>query len=230
MRYTNSELLNRLASEYVLGTLRGPARERFKRLLGQSIEARRAVQRWEQHLMPLNERVTAVEPRPETWHRIQQRTGALLDAKEPWYRRLGVWRSWSLLATAASVLLALALVLRSGTPAHEQYVAVFNNAESQPLWLVRADVDTGEFSVRAVNAKAPQGNHSFELWVLPAKGNPQSLGLLPVDNTKAMRLSHETASLLANAKGLAVSLEPAGGSPTGVPTGPVVNVTALVKI
>jgi len=230
MRYTNPELLNRLASEYVLGTLRGPARQRFKRLLAQSPVAREAVERWERHLMPLNDRIAAVEPQPATWQRIQQRTGALLDRKEPWFRRLNVWRGWSLLATAASVLLAVALIMRSGQPAHEQYVAVFANAESQPLWLVRADVETGEFSVRAVNAKAPQPNQSFELWVLPATGKPQSLGLLPVASTKAMRLSRETVGLLANAKGLAVSIEPAGGSPTGVPTGPVVNVTALVRI
>jgi anti-sigma-K factor RskA len=30
------------------------------------------------------------------------------------------------------------------------------------------------------------------------------------------------AAMLARARGLAVSLEPAGGSPTGQPTGPVV--------
>jgi anti-sigma-K factor RskA len=107
---------------------------------------------------------------------------------------------------------------------------VFANAESQPLWLVRADVETGELSVRAINAKAPQPNQSYELWVLPATGNPQSLGLLPVATTKAAKVSHAVASLLANAKGLAVSVEPAGGSPTGLPTGPVVNVTALVRI
>jgi len=180
--------------------------------------------------MPLNERVAAVEPSSETWHRIQQRTGALLDRDETWYRRLNLWRNWSLLATAASVLLAIALIVRSGAPVHEQYVAVFNNTEAQPLWLVRADANSGEVSVRAVNAKAPEPNKSFELWVLPATGNPRSLGLLPVGATKAVRLSHEIMSLLANAKGLAVSVEPAGGSPTGLPTGPVVNVTSLVRI
>jgi anti-sigma-K factor RskA len=56
---------------------------------------------------------------------------------------------------------------------------------------------------------------------LPASGNPQSLGL--IDSTTAARvaLSAPAEQALRNIPALAVSLEPRGGSPTGLPTGPV---------
>ena len=43
MNYQRPELIDRLASEYVLGTLRGPARQRFEAWMGAYIPARRAV-------------------------------------------------------------------------------------------------------------------------------------------------------------------------------------------
>ena len=53
---------------------------------------------------------------------------------------------------------------------------------------------------------------------MPAHGAPRSLGLLPGGSgTVALR-----GQVLAGADTLAVTLEPAGGSPTGAPTGPIV--------
>ena len=43
MRYTDERLLDALAREYVLGTLHGRARDRFQRVLSESLVARRAV-------------------------------------------------------------------------------------------------------------------------------------------------------------------------------------------
>ena len=50
MNYNRADLLDRLASEYVLGTLHGAARRRFDKLLSESPAARAAVQAWEQRL------------------------------------------------------------------------------------------------------------------------------------------------------------------------------------
>ena len=69
------------------------------------------------------------------------------------------------------------------------------------------------------------------MWVLPAEGNPQSLGLLPVaGNSSRSTIPAGLRALLVNAKGLAISVEPPGGSPTGLPTGPVVYQAPMVEL
>lgn len=239
MRYTNPQLVQRLASEYVLGTLSGRARRRFERLMMDSYQVRSAVWHWERQLSPLAEAAGRVQPRPHVWEQVRERTGAKIVEREiarvPWFERLGLWRGFGMAAAAAAVVLAI-LLARTPTevvaPQPQQYVAVVNGEQSQPLWLVRADVQQGRLAIRSINATAPAATNSYELWILPAGGAaPRSLGLLPTGTASVdAELPVELRPLLANAQGLAVSLEPAGGSPTGAPTGPVVYQAAILSI
>ena len=52
---------------------------------------------------------------------------------------------------------------------------------------------------------------ALELWILPAQGNPVSLGLLPASGEQRRELTAAQRAALAGAKQLAVSLEPDGG-------------------
>jgi anti-sigma-K factor RskA len=56
-----------------------------------------------------------------------------------------------------------------------------------------------------------------------------SLGLLPDMGSAQLALSAIQLTVLGNTPTLAVSLEPAGGSPTGLPTGPVLYTATLVR-
>jgi anti-sigma-K factor RskA len=241
MRYTNPQLLQHLASEYVLGTLSGRARRRFESLMRDSYHVRSAVWHWERQLGPLAQAAGSVQPSPLVWEQVLERTGGKAAAqaerevaRERWFERLGLWRGLSLVATAAAVVLAVLLV-RSPTevtPQAQQYVAVVNGDQAQPLWLVRVDLQQGRVAIRSINATAPAPANAYELWVLPAGGAaPRSLGLLPTGTASVdAELAAELRPLLASAQGLAVSLEPAGGSPTGAPTGPVVYQAAILSI
>ncbi len=60
MNYARPELRDRLAAEYVLGTLHGGARRRFQRLLQQQPELRDAVEFWQRELMPMA--ASAIDP------------------------------------------------------------------------------------------------------------------------------------------------------------------------
>jgi anti-sigma-K factor RskA len=71
MRYDNPELLDRLAAEHVLGTLRGPARRRFERLCASSPAARRARQRWEDEWLVLSRRLPRVMPTARVWANVR---------------------------------------------------------------------------------------------------------------------------------------------------------------
>jgi anti-sigma-K factor RskA len=242
MRYDNPQLIQRLASEYVLGTLTGRARRRFESWMRDSYHVRSAVWDWERQLSPLAEATISVPPRPHVWEQVLERTGAKAAAQAEreitrarWFERLGLWRGLSLVATAAAVVLAVMLARTPTevvTPQAQQYVAVVNGPQAQPLWLVRADVQQGRLAIRSINAAAPAPTNSYELWILPAGGAaPRSLGLLPTGTASIdAELPVELRPLLASAQGLAVSLEPAGGSPTGAPTGPVVYQAAILSI
>ena len=103
--------------------------------------------------------------------------------------------------------------------------------DADPLWVIGANLNTGELTVRAINAKAADLDKVFELWMLPNEGNPESIGLLPVNGGSVThRLPAGLSALLRQSKGLAVSIEPPGGSPTGLPTGPVVHTANMVNL
>ena len=61
MNYDRPELRDRLAAEYVLGTLRGRARRRYQRLLRDDLVTRVDVTRWEQRLQARTHRMARRE-------------------------------------------------------------------------------------------------------------------------------------------------------------------------
>jgi anti-sigma-K factor RskA len=79
-----------------------------------------------------------------------------------------------------------------------------------------------------VTVRVPDAR-SRELWALPEGGAPVSLGLMPASGSIDLALDDRQRAALAAAKNIAVSDEPAGGSPTGAPTGEVLYVAALVR-
>ena len=65
MRYDDAATRQALAAEYVLGTLRGPARRRFERLMAQRADWREEVERWSHQLAGFAASVPEVEPPPD---------------------------------------------------------------------------------------------------------------------------------------------------------------------
>lgn len=219
-------LIDQLAAGYVLGTLEGRTRRRFERMHTVSLELQRAVSEWEQRLSPLADAIPAVEPPARVWREISRRIGR--PERLQW---LGLWRGLTFAASAAAIALALTLLLLPARTAGPGQVAVFQGREDAPLWLVSTDLDSGTLVVRALNVHAVALDRVFQLWVLPASGPPQSLGVLPVDG-QVVRQQVDTnlSRTLTTAVGLAVSIEPPGGSPTGLPTGPVVHQAPLLAL
>jgi anti-sigma-K factor RskA len=117
MNYADPELRERLAAEYVLGTLRGPARNRFERLLASDTELAGLVQDWEARVNLLAESAPAVEPPAHVWDRIARQIGpAPVPMRERWFDRwwasLGFWRGATALAAATAAALAVHVALQ----------------------------------------------------------------------------------------------------------------------
>ena len=65
--YKNPQLRDKLAAEYVLGTLRGRARARFESLLRYDPALRRTVADWEARVTPLAAAASEITPPPRVW-------------------------------------------------------------------------------------------------------------------------------------------------------------------
>jgi len=70
---------------------------------------------------------------------------------------------------------------------------------------------------KPVTPVSVQADKALELWAVPAKGAPRSLGLISSSGTTVVK----RGKVLQDTAVFAVTLEPPGGSPTGAPTGPI---------
>jgi anti-sigma-K factor RskA len=227
MNYEQAELLDRLAAEYALGTLRGRARRRFERLYIQSAAARGAVYRWEDHWSALSRTVPPVEPSPRVWAAVSRRLfGDDATAAAP--PRVRRWRAWQFAAAAGLVAVALivGLIMRQAAPPLQTLV-VLGTDTAHPVWRLERRLPLTALTIQVIGTVPEAVGRSYELWALPRGGVPVSLGLLPAAGSAERTLSERQRTALLAADKVAVSVEPVGGSPTGSPTGPIVILTNL---
>src|SRR5512134_2407348 len=104
MNYDRPDLLDRLAAEYVLGTLRGRARRRFERLQRDLPAARGAVAAWEARLNALGRVVPPTAPPRRVWDAIAARTESTHGAPS-------TPRRWTWLRAALGFAFGAALTL-----------------------------------------------------------------------------------------------------------------------
>lgn len=233
MNYDHPELRDLLAGQYVLGQLSGRVRTRFERLLLGRPDYARAVAEWEERLVPLAQTVAPVKPPRRVWRRVSRHIRAETGHGGP-RRTLSGWfgiSGFALAGVAAAaflVVLGLYLARPSVTPTPNR-VAVISTAKGSPQWVIT--IRDKHMQMRAVGQVPAPAGKSYELWMLPAHGaKPVSLGLLPTSGKASQALSATMLAALKSANGLAVSIEPAGGSPTGQPTGPVVYSAPIASI
>ena len=227
MDYGRAPLADRLAAAHALGTLRGAARRRFDALLPAHPALQAALTRWHARLGPLSSSVAPVAPPERVWQAIQRRLFGDAAAPAPrWWQRAAPWRAFSAVASAAAA--ALFVVASQAPPPQAPIVVVLaaNPEAAQALnasFVAGISADGRALVLRPIGAVDLAADRALELWALPSEGNPRSLGLVRPDTpTTVVR-----AQLLQGTAAFAVSVEPAGGSPTGAPTGPVVSVGKL---
>jgi anti-sigma-K factor RskA len=138
------------------------------------------------------------------------------------------WRTWQLAAAASLIAVALivGLIVREQQPPL-QTLAVLGTDNAHPLWRIERRTQLAALTIRVVGPVQRLPGKAYELWALPRGGAPVSLGLLPAGGTYERTLNSAQRAALLAADKVAVSVEPAGGSPTGSPTGPVVIVASL---
>lgn len=250
MKYQNLKLRQMLAAEYVLGTLHGAARRRFERLLQKDRALERERRYWEHRFGGLPAGARPVVPREIVWAEIDRRINAGKAAALPPARSivddpgpLNFWRGWALAASIVTAALGygLWLQLQQGPQVIEKvqavrvevaqpmpYVAMLQSS-APAQWVVMYVPKNQMLKVTSAGAfPMDAATQSLQLWVLDDAGQPHPMGMLPEGGGSTEMPMPDME--MPQKPVIAVSVEPKGGSPTGLPTGPVVTTAPLLQL
>ena len=232
-----------LAAEYVLGNLGAAARRRFEREAAADPSLAAEVQAWHRSLACLAS-ADSLTPPPEVWSRISREVDRLQgptrrDSRVS-RRALRVWQAATGIATAAALVLAVLLTQKTPEitpiPLPLPFAAHIHDAgyaallelpkETSVRWEISLNPQDRMLSVRSVGYPMLDSDEDYELWwVGEGDGEMVSIGLLPRDGSWQRSLPRHLE--LSAASRLVITREPAYGSPTDGPTGPVLMKTAL---
>lgn len=215
--------LDRLAAEYALGTSPPRVRRRLAAIARRDTVVAAALDEWSQRLAVLGTALPEVDPPARTWDRIAARLGwsATAYARPSWWNRLAVWRAATAVFLAAAVALGVLQTVGKRAPA-PGIVVILAGSDAKPAMIAAAAPGEEVLHVKSIGATLPPAGRVFELWGLPKGAAPRALGVIPAGAVVELPTRSAAVALLASFPALAVSVEPPGGSPTGVPTGPVV--------
>jgi len=214
---SKEEQLYLCAAYYVLGTLDADERRSFEARLKQEADARKAVRYWENRLDALNQLIPSVEPSALVKMRIERSIDELhrrMPSKTPFWQNLSLWR----LATAALLVLSIGQFLVR-EPALTHIVVLTAPGQTQPGWMLTS-YDGNRIELKPlVSTRVPEGQ-VLEFWT-KAEGweKPVSLGL--VDPERSLETQLGELSAITPNQLFELTIEQHGGSPTGLPTGPV---------
>jgi anti-sigma-K factor RskA len=110
-----------------------------------------------------------------------------------------------------------------------QYVALLQRDAGSPAFILTVDAATKNFTVRKVGADAEPGK-SFELWLISDRlPQPRSLGVIGGSDFTARPVLAGYDAGTINAATYAVTVEQAGGSPSGKPTSAPIYTGKLIE-
>jgi anti-sigma-K factor RskA len=238
MNYQQPELRDRLAAEYVLGTLHGRARARLQKLLRDDAALQARVAFWEQKLTPMAAPLWAATPSAQVWRAIAARV-APHEAVPPWWTRwFAAPKLGSLGSLAAGLMLGVTLTLTltltstsTNTPLIERDTAESQLPQSYVGVLAAADGRTGVIvsslrhgkvmDIKQVQPVPVASGHTLFLWAIEANGKTRPIGAVPSGKFVQVALAQTSETLFASATELALSVEAEGAAPLS-PSGPFV--------
>ncbi|MDH7639349.1 anti-sigma factor [Sphingomonas oryzagri] len=216
-----------LAAELAFGLIDGGERGAAEDRLGRDAGFADAHARWQAYAAAMASD-PGEAPRPSVWSAIEARLPANDVAPARASRTsLRWWQAGTLAASAAAIVLGVVALQKPQTivvrvpvaqPASAPMVAVLTGKKG----IVTVSFDPASGRMTSAANGLDLGDHSPQLWVIPADGKPRSMGVMNASAPGWAKVPETASSVMAAGVTLAVSVEPVGGSPTGQPTGPVI--------
>jgi anti-sigma-K factor RskA len=216
-----------IAAEYVLGVLDAAQRREVERRLAREPALAAEVAFWEQRLGALAEGIPPVTPPAQTWSRIEAALAPNKTAAPA--RNLAFWR-WAAIGSAGLAVASLAgLLYVAVAPSPRAPLVATLEAGGQTGFI--AAIDRGGTSMTVVPAAVKNvDQRALQLWLIAPGDTPRSLGLVDGERPVRINVPANLLPLMTADAALAVSVEPPGGSPTGLPTGPVIASGKLTNL
>jgi anti-sigma-K factor RskA len=222
-----------LADEYVLGLLDDSEMIAVEAELQRNVELQNAVAIARERFLPLDMTAEPVPVSPDLWTRIEaklpdgQDEGAaptsaptpLLTPQPANDNAAARWRRTAYAGLAASLLMAAGLGFSLMRQVEPLVVAVLVN-EAGEVQAVVEDFGSERAVIRLLSDVSVPADRTMQVWTLPSKDmGPVSMGL--IEEARSTRLDPPALPRPTDAQLYEITLEPAGGSPTGRPTGPI---------
>jgi anti-sigma-K factor RskA len=230
-----------IADEYVLGLLDEADTAAVEAEVGRNPALAEAIAEARERFLPLDTNVDPAAVSPVLWEAIASRLpeqGASSFPNVPSSAAVipappvaagndnalagGVrsgWRAAAVSAIAASLILAAGLVWSVTRTVDPLVVAVLVN-EAGEVQAVVEDFGNDTASIRLLTDFAVPADKTMQVWTLPSREmGPMSLGLL--EDMHSVTLRGPALPRPQDAQLYEITLEQAGGSPTGRPTGPI---------
>jgi anti-sigma-K factor RskA len=218
-----------LAAEYALGLLDGPELQLAEERLAEEPGFAELVHAWEIELAGIADEVEPVAPPPRVLAGLRHDLFGEQDRR--WWQRIGLIPS-VVGAAAAAVLVLIAVefgLIDTGSAPVPTYQAELAAEDAELVVAAAYLEETGDLVIER-RAGGPRPDRALELWLIPEGSAPVSLGVMPEDRIAAVAVPRSLRPQLATGAALAISDEPAGGSPTGAPTGEVLAVGPITAL
>lgn len=217
-----------LADEFVLGLLNPDEVLQVEAEMIRNEELKRAVAHSRERFLALDTSVTPMRVDERIWENVQNQLSdspvpATTPVKSANDNDLGVngWRLAALSASAASILLAIGLGWSLTRTIEPVVIAVLLD-DIGGVQAIIEDFGNENARVRLLNNVEIPSGKTIQVWTLPSKEmGPVSMGLL--EGAHSAQLKGPDLPLPRGEQLYELTLEPAGGSPTGRPTGPILS-------
>lgn len=234
LRYTKAEVQNRIARDYVVGTLCAQARSRCETLRKQLPELDQKIYAWAEKLQPMADSVPSVEPSPDLWARIESSVSPATfqqagQTTAPLWSRLGFLRALTAALAFAVISLGTLLAVQPGA-SQLDYIAVLAASDGQKSFVATAVEDAKALSLKRFS-EAPAPDIEYQLWAISkTDGEARSLGLIANADESIKVLSESDWRLITDAHELLITEEPPGGSPIGEPGDKIVSRGLCIRL
>lgn len=214
-----------IADDYVLGLLEASDAEAIEAAMERDGELRAAIAKSRERFLPLDTGVEPAAVNGELWNNIESRlppqdkSTANRPIRTANDNKRNRWRSIAISAIAATVVLAAGLTFSLTRTTEPLVIAVLLN-EAGEVQAVVEDFGNEKATLRMLADFAVPQDKTIQLWTLPSREvGPVSLGL--IDGVRSARLEGPVLPTPRSDQLYEITLEQAGGSPTGRPTGPI---------
>lgn len=215
--FTPRDAEDAMAAEYVLGLATGDVLAEAQTRAAHDAAFAQRVASWQERMVQLTDSIDPVAP-PKKLKRLLLKS-LFPRVSVPLMQRLWVWQGIALAALVLAAYLATPLLQPKELDVPRDVYATQMSSPDFDLQVI-AVVDTrNSIALRRLAGQAP-ADRVLELWAILPDQAPISLGVLPEGESARIPLPQALAEQIATIT-LAITDEPLGGAPGGVPSGSI---------